>query len=156
MLISDITIFPCYGAQRQERSTKIYGYYSQEFNFQRATIITWTHLKNGELEISKDRHAKVRFVYTERRNKELKGGIKSLQSATRGIKFPNKIMVTRNARWPENITWPPPWTTTQLGPLQYQVMGLLGFNPQFLALENWAATRLNFLPCNLGGSSSSI
>jgi hypothetical protein len=64
-----------------------------------------------------------------------------LQSATRGIKFPNKIMVTRNARWPENITWPPPWTTTQLGPLQYQVMGLLGFNPQFVALENWAATR---------------
>jgi hypothetical protein len=68
---SDITIFPCYGTQRQERSTKIYGYYSQECNFQRATIITWTHLKNGELEISQDRHEKVRFVYTERRNKEL-------------------------------------------------------------------------------------
>jgi hypothetical protein len=129
MLISDITIFPCYGAQRQERSTKIYGYYSQEFNFQRATIITWTHLKNGELEISKDRHAKVRFVYTERRNKELAICNEGYQISKQNH-GDEKCQVTRKHNLASSLT------TTQLGPLQYQVMGLLGFNPQFVALEN--------------------
>jgi hypothetical protein len=108
--ISDITIFPCYGAQRQERSTKIYGYYSQEFNFQRATIITWTHLKNGELEISKDRHAKVRFVYTERRNKELAICNEGYQISKQNH-GDEKCQVTRKHNLASSLnhhtTWPP-------------------------------------------------